>query len=184
MGIAVSSGAVLRALNKQHGPNRMIRSSVGVIEKVPYEPDATIEHKNLPYKYVKLDPLDGYKYVENSIKWLVRKVASSFSPITSIADSVFQGDIVADGEIFRHKSKHTFDTKPGQVFTCEEILFESEECTESNYPRNHEKNKGMYINIINIMASCVLPMITISRQMPRNRSISDRPHISSFNSPC
>ena len=73
MGVAVSSGAVLRALNKEHGPKRITRSSYGILQKIYYDPDGNDLHKSLPKQYAKRDPVDGIKYV-HGITWHILKV--------------------------------------------------------------------------------------------------------------
>jgi hypothetical protein len=75
MGIAVSSGAVLRSLNRQHGPIRDVRASVGILRKIPYEPEATQEHRDLPMSYVKYDEVEGMDYVPKSIDWVIKKAS-------------------------------------------------------------------------------------------------------------
>ena len=69
---AVASGAVLRALNKENGPARTTLSSYGFLRIEPYEPEVLHAHRNgvRPYH----DPLDGKKYVKNTVDWLVKKV--------------------------------------------------------------------------------------------------------------
>lgn len=56
---AVSSGAVLRALNKSDGPERKARCSYGFMTIQPYEADFE-GHKNAD---IEVDPFDGKEYV-------------------------------------------------------------------------------------------------------------------------
>jgi hypothetical protein len=79
MGIAVSSGAVLRSLNKQYGPIRDVRASVGILRKVPYEPNHIPEQVDLPESYIEYDSIDGIDYVPNSIDWVIKKASSQSS---------------------------------------------------------------------------------------------------------
>jgi hypothetical protein len=75
MGIAVASGGVLRALNKEFGPQRKVRTSIGLSRKIPFEPTLRDEHKGLPLRFVEYDKLDDINYVGNSIKWFIKRVS-------------------------------------------------------------------------------------------------------------
>ena len=69
---AVSSGAVLRALNKKDGPERISRSSYGFLCTEEHEPDIFPAHRGIrPFS----EPLDGRKYVKYTIFWLINKVS-------------------------------------------------------------------------------------------------------------
>jgi hypothetical protein len=68
---AVSSGAVLRALNKKDGPERISRSSYGFLCTEEHEPDVFPAHRGIrPFS----EPLDGRKYLKYTIFWLIHKV--------------------------------------------------------------------------------------------------------------
>jgi len=70
----VAVGAVLRALRKEDGPARIIQSSYGFLRTEPYEPEAIEAHKDVhPW----FDPLDGMKYIKNTILWFIRKVCQA-----------------------------------------------------------------------------------------------------------
>jgi hypothetical protein len=45
----------------------------------------------------------------------------------------------------KHKVRmeHTFDLRRDTKFGCREVLYVSDECTESHYKRTNAKNKGM-----------------------------------------
>jgi len=75
-GIAVASGAVLRALDKRNGPARILRSSYGILCREIYDDDfpGHVEANNLA-----LD-LDGEEYVKDSMVWLIKKVRSRMAP--------------------------------------------------------------------------------------------------------
>ena len=77
MGIAVASGGVLRALNKQYGPSRKMRTSIGIGRKIPFEPTERVQHVGLPRRFIKHDKLDDIEYVENSIEWFLKPVSSN-----------------------------------------------------------------------------------------------------------
>jgi hypothetical protein len=67
---AVASGAVLRALQKENGPTRIIQSSYGFLRTEPREPHVFPEYENVcPW----LDRLDGNYYVKNTLDWLIKK---------------------------------------------------------------------------------------------------------------
>jgi hypothetical protein len=84
---AISSGGVLRALNKTHGPTRRSECSYGVLRREKYEPDRYPGHKKA--KLLR-DQFDGRVYV-NVIEWKIRKVCiasslyPSFTPILYLA---------------------------------------------------------------------------------------------------
>jgi hypothetical protein len=148
MGIAVASGAVLRALNKDHGPGRVMTSSFGIVQKVPYEPDERQEHKHLPLTSIKPDKYDGEWYVEGSVVWIFQKVCHLPPRLKSQKRlTPPQGNVLPDGEEKIFESTHTFSMDRDEVFRCEEYLYESDVCTESYYPRTHEKNRGMVFHV-------------------------------------
>lgn len=70
-GTAVASGAVLRALNKDAGPDRILRSSYGVLRTLPHEPDQIPALGEGKRTY---DHLDGDWYVKDVIDWVIKKV--------------------------------------------------------------------------------------------------------------
>lgn len=72
-GVAVASGAVLRALNKRGGPERIMRSSYGILCREVYDEDLP-GHKEATN--VELD-IDGEEYVKSSMVWLIKKVCIS-----------------------------------------------------------------------------------------------------------
>jgi hypothetical protein len=69
---AVASGAVLRALNRELGPVRIIQSSYGYLRTEPWDPDAIEAHRISKIKQA--DPNDGDLYVKNTICWVLKKV--------------------------------------------------------------------------------------------------------------
>ena len=85
-GVAVASGAVLRALNKRGGPERIMRSSYGILCREVYDEDFP-GHKEATN--VELD-IDGEEYVKNSMVWLIKKVCISLfkKGVTSFSTSL------------------------------------------------------------------------------------------------
>jgi hypothetical protein len=69
----VARGAVLRALNKEDGPDRITSCSYGFLRTEPWEPDVYPEHEKVRCH---IDKADGEKYVDNTICWLINKVGS------------------------------------------------------------------------------------------------------------
>lgn len=67
--MAVSSGAVLRALNKENGPKRFAQSSYGFLRQEPHQPLVFKAHS---HKTPKRDELDGERYVD-VINYFMRK---------------------------------------------------------------------------------------------------------------
>jgi hypothetical protein len=67
----VAHGAVLRAANKVDGPERRVRSSYGIYWTELYEPTVWKAHEKVnPWH----DPVDGKKYLKNTIDWIINKV--------------------------------------------------------------------------------------------------------------
>lgn len=71
---AVASGAVLRALNKDHGPSRQLRSSYGIRRDAPY---TQTEFGKEVKKH--RDPADGRMYVK-TIYWVLPHVSHGNHP--------------------------------------------------------------------------------------------------------
>ncbi|KFZ03935.1 hypothetical protein V502_10543 [Pseudogymnoascus sp. VKM F-4520 (FW-2644)] len=119
---AVSSGAVLRALNKKDGPKRISRSSYGFLCTEVHEPDEIPAHRGIrPFS----EPLDGRKYVKYTIFWLINK-----------------GDEIPTQREYPIRVFYIFDAEDDARFECKEFLFVSDNKMESHYRKNHEKNKG------------------------------------------
>ena len=73
----MATGAVLRALRKEDGPARIIQSSYGILRTEPHDPKLYEAHKDArPY----LEPLNGVKYVKDTIDWIIKKVSGVKTP--------------------------------------------------------------------------------------------------------
>ncbi|OBT51183.1 hypothetical protein VE04_08148 [Pseudogymnoascus sp. 24MN13] len=119
---AVSSGAVLRALNKKDGPERISRSSYGFLCTEEHEPDVFPAHRGIrPFS----EPLDGRKYLKYTIFWLIHK-----------------GDEIPTEREYPIQVFYIFDAEEDTRFECKEFLFVSDNKMESHYRKNHEKNNG------------------------------------------
>jgi hypothetical protein len=70
---AVARGAILRASNKELGPVRKSSCSYGFLRSEPYEPKEWPAHQ---VTKPRTDPVDGEKYVHNTIDWLFQKVCN------------------------------------------------------------------------------------------------------------
>lgn len=70
---AVLKGAVLRALNKSDGPDRVLYSSFGFLRSEPY---GQYEEHNCQER--ERDKADGLDYVINTIDWVLNKVSQTF----------------------------------------------------------------------------------------------------------
>jgi len=141
-GVAVASGAVLRALNKKCGPERIIRSSYGIVCKEIYD-DSLPGH--IAAAKSELD-IDGEEYIKNSIVWLITKVSIGLKKITIPSTWLTVGEqgetMNAQKSQFRLPMQKIIGRKPGESFVCTETLYVSDVCTESNYQKHHPKNKG------------------------------------------
>ncbi len=70
---AVSSGAVIRALDLENGPAREAESSYGFLRREPYQPELLGHCDAVPT----LDELDGQLYV-TAIDYFIQKVSLLF----------------------------------------------------------------------------------------------------------
>ncbi|PMD44863.1 hypothetical protein L207DRAFT_240865 [Hyaloscypha variabilis F] len=119
---SVSSGALLRSLNKKGGPRRITRSSYGFLYTEEWEPDVYPAHRGIqPFS----DPFDDRKYLKNTILWLIKK-----------------GEEIPNRNEYSIPVFYTFDAEEDTHFKCQEFLCVSDENTESHYQINHEKNRG------------------------------------------
>ncbi|KAG7421219.1 hypothetical protein Forpe1208_v001845 [Fusarium oxysporum f. sp. rapae] len=118
---AVASGAVLRALNKANGPERIARSSYGILRTEPF--GQYPEHAGLKPSY---DRHDGMPYIKQTIDWVLK--------LGERVPSVWQCEPFT--------CSHTFDVWPVRPFICKEILYVSDRATRSHYRRTHPNNEG------------------------------------------
>lgn len=72
---AVARGAVLRALRKENGPERFLRSSYGILRTVPYD---YTNSKHRKFR-VERSSVDGELYVVQTIEWVLEKVRTIIS---------------------------------------------------------------------------------------------------------
>lgn len=121
---AVAHGAILRALSKDHGPARIPQSSYGFLRSEPF--GEWPEHRGVRPS---VEKLDGYKYVTNTIDWLVKK--DSKEPLPPHAE-------------YAITAYHIFSTTR-KYFRCEEILYVSDSSTKSHYRNTHPNNHGAEI---------------------------------------
>jgi hypothetical protein len=67
----VARGAVLRALKKEDGPARVLQASYGFIRSEVY-----MDHPEHEGQIPVVDKVDGKKYIQNAIEWIMKKVCS------------------------------------------------------------------------------------------------------------
>ncbi|KAF4449998.1 hypothetical protein F53441_6782 [Fusarium austroafricanum] len=118
---AVSSGAVLRAMNKTQGPERRARSSYGILRAEPF--NEYPEHQGLKPFY---DPHDGQPYIKKTIDWVL-KLGETVPPVWKCDPFT---------------CSHTFDVWPIRPMICKEILYVSDRSTRSHYRLSHPQNDG------------------------------------------
>ncbi|XBQ87853.1 hypothetical protein V6000_003493 [Aspergillus fumigatus] len=104
---AVASGAVLRALNQELGPIRIIQSSYGYLCTEPWDPELIKAHNSSKPKQV--DPNNGDLYVKNTICWVLKK-----------------GDEVPPFAEYRFRTLFTFPANTKQRFKCNQHLYVSD----------------------------------------------------------
>lgn len=69
---SVAKGAVLRALDKRRGPDRITQCSYGVLMSEPYEPDVFEAHRSTTCR---INKDDGERYVDHTIFWVIQAVS-------------------------------------------------------------------------------------------------------------
>ncbi|KAI1395126.1 hypothetical protein F4819DRAFT_506014 [Hypoxylon fuscum] len=120
---AVASGAVLRALNKNDGPARLMRSSYGIRRDEPL--GSHKEHGSAkPFR----DPVDGLKYIR-TIDWILKRETD----LTDLPRSMWK--------CAPFLCVHTFKEEATQ-FLCQEYLYVSDSATQSHYSINSPRNRN------------------------------------------
>ncbi|TGO62414.1 hypothetical protein BOTNAR_0114g00130 [Botryotinia narcissicola] len=121
---AVASGAVLRALDKKNGPERISQSSYGFLRHEPWQPRLYPGHERARPDE---SELDGEKYVATIDYFMVKG-----TPIRP------------DHQFSPFPTYHTFPIDE-KKFLCEEVLYVSDTATESHYSRRNLKNADTQI---------------------------------------
>jgi hypothetical protein len=86
-GIIVAKGAVLRALNKDHGPSRFVRSSFGLLRHIPAIKGAEPSEEERELFTRKPEPgRDGSRYFMDCIEWFIHEVWQCMFPIDWLAN--------------------------------------------------------------------------------------------------
>ncbi|KIW89576.1 uncharacterized protein Z519_09732 [Cladophialophora bantiana CBS 173.52] len=117
---AVARGAVLRALRKEDGPERITRSSYGILRSERYNED---DPKHRKFRVTR-SPADGELYIMDTIEWVVNKD----TPVPTRYKTSFT-------------SRHIFKVSEPQLL-CEEVLYVSSSRHPSGYKVGHKMNKG------------------------------------------
>ncbi|EXJ73843.1 uncharacterized protein A1O5_03605 [Cladophialophora psammophila CBS 110553] len=117
---AVARGAVLRALRKEDGPERITRSSYGILRSERYNED---DPKHRKFRVTR-SPADGELYIMDTIEWVVNKD----TPVPTRYKTSFT-------------SRHIFKVSEPQLL-CEEVLYVSSSRHPSGYKVRHKMNKG------------------------------------------
>ncbi len=137
---------MLRALNKEYGPDRITQSSYGFEITEEYSKETIPAHANVkPTK----DPLDGISYVDNVIDWVIIKVSQQPWELDSRPLANCDYDMLTDpkGQEIPFHAEYplevwrTFSTTR-KNYICKETLWVSDTCTESHYRTTHKMNKG------------------------------------------
>jgi hypothetical protein len=76
----VATGAVMRMHNKENGPRRVPRQSIGVIRHVPWDP-TIYSAEILSQSGLIVSELDGEEYIWRTIFWVI-KVVSLVDPVS------------------------------------------------------------------------------------------------------
>ncbi|KAI9650554.1 hypothetical protein NHQ30_000571 [Ciborinia camelliae] len=121
---AVASGAVLRALDKKNGPERISQSSYGFLRHEPWQPEIYPGHERAKPEE---SELEGEKYVATIDYFMIKG-----NPIRP------------DHQFPPFPTYHTFAIDEKQ-FLCEELLYVSDTATESHYSRRNIRNSDAQI---------------------------------------
>ncbi|KAJ9610003.1 hypothetical protein H2200_006333 [Cladophialophora chaetospira] len=121
---AVARGAVLRALNKEHGPTRISRTSYGILFDDRFDKNNP-KHKGLKGRK---DKADGNLYIKETIHWQISK-----------------GDVVPANQVTRVLRRHIFQRNSRRLIVSE-ALWVSGQKHESGYRKNHANNDGEFIS--------------------------------------
>ncbi|KAF2008126.1 hypothetical protein P154DRAFT_584752 [Amniculicola lignicola CBS 123094] len=119
-GIMIAKGAVHRALNKEYGPTRFVRSSFAILRHIPFE-DIPRAKENAKFAQ---KGFDGLLYVKNCLNWFIRC-----------------GQRLDPGKKFEFISHHQFD-ETDLIWIGEEILYHCPTDMNGLFPRNHPQNEG------------------------------------------
>lgn len=118
---AVARGAVLRALNKRLGPDRITQCSYGFLISEPYEPEVYEEHRRT---ICRINKADGERYVDETLHWVIQA-----------------GERVKNMQEFLFPVRHTFPIAKKQLL-CAEQLWMSDHRHPLHYRKTHPLNKG------------------------------------------
>ncbi|PVH99820.1 hypothetical protein DM02DRAFT_629036 [Periconia macrospinosa] len=118
---AVAKGAVLRALKKRDGPERVIQCSYGFLRDELYEPHRYTAHRKAR---AKIDEADGERYIIDTIDWLISA-----------------GDRLPSHKEIAIPVRHTFALESERLI-CIEELYISEKKHKSHYKKGNANNKG------------------------------------------
>ncbi|KAK7974420.1 hypothetical protein PG989_016268 [Apiospora arundinis] len=117
---AVASGAVLRAFNKELGPKRMARSSYGILRTEPFK-----EYKEHDGLHAYYNPYDGQPYIKDTVDWIL-KLGSEVPPVWKQS----------------FDCEHLIPCWPVQPLICTELLYVSDQATQSHYRLKDARNTG------------------------------------------
>ncbi|KIW19328.1 hypothetical protein PV08_03622 [Exophiala spinifera] len=118
---AVARGAVLRALRKQDGPERISRWSYGLLLNLPYDENNAYHRRSHTWR----DPADGRICIKDTIHWVVDR------------DTLLD----ARHEIPVHEATHVFKVDEPRLL-CEEKLYVSGLKHASGFKATHSANRG------------------------------------------
>ncbi|KAF2103966.1 hypothetical protein NA57DRAFT_70177 [Rhizodiscina lignyota] len=117
---AVSCGAVLRALDKENGPDRYTQCSYGLLRHMVHDEKSIPQQRGAqPWK-----GKDGLPYI-SSITWFIQKGAGPYAPFETFP-------VIT--------SLHYFALNEPALL-CEEIIYVADSPMASNYPVRHRRNR-------------------------------------------
>ncbi|KAF2853307.1 hypothetical protein T440DRAFT_549037 [Plenodomus tracheiphilus IPT5] len=123
----VALGALMRATDKEHGPEKIPCQSIGIYHHVQYEPETypgevLAQHDD---DWEVCDQ-DGEEYIKNTIKWVIKKGHGDFNSVHEC----------------EWPSMHIFTPGNTRQWLAEHVLFASDSCTEDYFKRSHPNNRG------------------------------------------
>ncbi|CAN9184296.1 unnamed protein product [Alternaria alternata] len=119
---AIAIGAIIRAQNKQLGPERIPTQSIGLYRHINWEEDST--DPCITKQKAQKDG-EGEYVIKNTILWIIKKGHD-------VIPRVHRVEVVV---------RHLFWEKK-RYWKGEEVLFISDSCTEDYWQRTSKHNKG------------------------------------------
>ncbi|XPS92354.1 hypothetical protein M3J09_001751 [Ascochyta lentis] len=126
----VATGAIHRAMNKEHGPKRIPRQSIGILRHIPYEPKARSYRQQVLRQKKTFNNTVGQMYIVDTIEWLIKRGMDEMQAVHVIPFTEQHGFLQDNVDwVIRHE------------------IYASSTCMEDFYKFDHPKNYGKVLTI-------------------------------------